>query len=154
MLELEDAIGRILAEIPSAGPELIQLSAAHGRVLLENLVAPIDLPRFDNSAVDGYAVRAQDTAGANRENPVRMKLAGKIAAGETAARIVEPGCAVRIFTGSPMPAGADCVVMQEDTTIDVEDPVSVSVDAPAGPWENVRLRVEDLRAGSKVVGRG
>ena len=154
MLELEDAIGRILAAIPSGGPELIPLSAAHGRVLLETVVAPIDLPPFDNSAMDGYAVRARDTAGASRDNPVRLKLAGKIAAGETAAAIVEPGCALRIFTGSPMPAGADSVVMQEDTMTDAEDPDYVSVLEPTRAWENVRLRGEDVRAGSKVIDHG
>ena len=154
MLALEDAIGRILAAIPPGGPELIPLSAAHGRVLLETVVAPIDLPPFDNSAMDGYAVRARDTAGASRDNPVRLKLAGKIAAGETAAAIVEPGCALRIFTGSPMPARADGVVMQEDTMTDVEDPDYVSVLEPTRAWENVRLRGEDVRAGSKVIDHG
>lgn len=154
MLELEDAIGRILAEIPAADAELIPLSAAYGRVILETPVAPIDLPPFDNSAMDGYAVRAQDTAGNSRNNPVRLRLAGKIAAGERAVANLEPGCAARIFTGSPMPAGADCVVMQEDAITSPDDPAFVSVFEPAGPWENVRLRGEDLRAGSKAVGGG
>lgn len=151
MLELEDAIGRILVEVPPAGSEQLPLDAAHRRVLLDTLTAPMDLPPFDNSAMDGYAVRAQDTAGASRENPVRLTLSGRIAAGEGPAAIVEPGCAVRIFTGSLMPAGADCVVMQEDTTSDAKHPAFISVLEPARPWENVRLQGEDVRAGSKVL---
>jgi molybdopterin molybdotransferase len=151
MLELEDAIGRILAEIPSSDLEQIPLGTAHGRVLFDSLAAPMDLPPFDNSAMDGYAVRAQDTAGACRDNPVRLKLVGKIAAGEGPTAIVEPGCAMRIFTGSVMPAGADCVVMQEDTISRVEDPAFVSVLEQARPWENVRLRGEDVRTGSKIL---
>ena len=154
MLQLEDAINQILSKVPTATPERIALSAADGRVLLQPITASIDLPRFDNSAMDGYAVRAEDLLGARRDNPVRLKIGGITAAGQGATVPIQPGCAVRVFTGSMLPAGADCVVMQEDTIVNPTDVGTVSVVEQATPWENVRLRGEDVRAGSQVLAAG
>ena len=82
MLTLEDALARILAVMPVPRPEQIPLTEAHGRIVAEQIVSPVDLPAFDNSAMDGYAVRAADLALAKAETPVSLRLAGKVAAGE------------------------------------------------------------------------
>src|SRR2546422_11193725 len=115
MLELEEALGQILAAIPAPLRERIPLAEAHGRILAERIVSVIDLPVFDNSAMDGYAVRADDAASAKAEAPVRLRLAGQVAAGGTLTGEVAAGTCVRVFTGSPVPRGADAVVRQEDT---------------------------------------
>jgi len=83
MLELEEALRRILAAIPQPVSESVALTEAYGRVLAEQVRSPLDLPVFDNSAMDGYAVRAGDVAAAKPESPVRLRLVGKVAAGET-----------------------------------------------------------------------
>src|SRR2546430_12242615 len=114
MLELEEALLRILAAVSPAASEPVPLSHAHGRVLAQNMISAIDLPLFDNSAMDGYAVRAEDVATASLESPTRLRLAGKVAAGETFKGQVTAGTCVRVFTGAALPPGADAVVMQED----------------------------------------
>ena len=102
---------------PVAEVETVPLNAARGRVVAHDIVAPIDLPPFDNSAVDGYAVRHADLA---PEDDTRLTIVERVTAGRAAARAVAAGEAVRIFTGAPMPAGADTVFMQEDCRIDGE----------------------------------
>src|SRR5258708_4340254 len=151
MLELETALERILAAVPPVTGQLIPLAEAHGRVLQERLLSPIDLPVFDNSAMDGYAVCATNVALAKPDAPVRLRLIGKVAAGETFAGQISPGTCVRIFTGSPLPHGADAVVMQEDTR--VEEGEVLILDA-AKPWENVRLQGEDMKRGSVLAEPG
>jgi molybdopterin molybdotransferase len=154
MLELEDAVARILQAVPVPRPEAIPLANAYNRFLLESVTSPIDLPLFDNSAMDGYAVRAAEVMSAKGEAPVKLKLVGKIAAGETFEGKLEAGQCIRIFTGSALPAGADCVVMQEDTRTDPSDPASVLVTDTAKPLENVRLRGQDIRAGATLLRAG
>src|SRR5438128_1019165 len=110
MLELEEALAQVLAAIPAPGSERISLGQAHGRILAERVVSPIDLPVFDNSAMDGYAVRAADVASAKPEAPVRLRLGGRVAAGATFTGEVATGTCVRVFTGSLLPKGADAVV--------------------------------------------
>src|SRR5512132_3692172 len=106
MLELEDALGRILQAIPAPAAEPIPLAAADGRVLAEPVIAGGDLPPFDNSSMDGYAVRAADTEPARPGNPVCLRLAGRVEAGAFFDGTMAGGECVRLFTGSPMPAGA------------------------------------------------
>ena len=154
MLELEEAVTRILALVPPARPEQLPLDQAHGRVLFNPVISTADLPPFDNSAMDGYAARAEDTAGASAANPARLQLAGRVVAGESFCGAVASGSCVRIFTGSPLPAGTDCVVMQEDTRIEPARPEEIRVLEPARPWENVRLRGEDIHCGSAVLDAG
>jgi molybdopterin molybdotransferase len=150
-LPLEEAVSRILAAVPAAARESVPLADAHGRVLAERMHSTIDLPGFDNSSMDGYAVRAGDVAAAGRETPVRLRLMGTAAAGETYQGRLEAGGCVRVATGAPLPAGADAVVMQEDTRNEPGTPGEVAIlDAPK-PWENVRLRGEDIKYG-EVVG--
>jgi molybdopterin molybdotransferase len=150
MLELEEALARILSRVSPAKPENIPLAQAHGRALLEPIKASVDLPPFDNSAMDGYAVRSADVARAHPDKPVRLRLAGKVAAGDIFSGQVTEGSCVRVFTGSALPAGADCVVMQEDTRVETQ-PSEILILEHALPCENVRLRGEDLRAGTTVA---
>ncbi len=154
MLELEAARELILAAIQPLPPECIPVSAAVGRVAAAAVHAPLDLPPFDNSAMDGYAVRASDLVGAGAETPVALKLAGRVPAGEIFTSPVEPGTCVRIFTGSPLPPGADAVVMQEDTRLAPEQPDTVSFLDRAKPLENLRLRGEDVKRGTPLLVAG
>src|SRR5258705_6718434 len=149
MLEYEEAVARILAAVPPVTSEAVALDNAHGRVLSERVVSPIDLPGFDNSAMDGYAVRAADVAPATRESPVRLQVAGRVAAGETFSGKITAGSCVRLFTGSPLPRGADAVVMQEDTLAESDQDVLI-LDS-VKPGENVRFRGEDVNCGSQLA---
>ena len=141
---------RMIAErvTPVTEAEQVSLAAARGRVLARDVAAPLDLPPFDNSAVDGYAVRHSDLA-ANGET--RLTIAGRTFAGASVAAPVEAGQTVRIFTGAPMPAGADTVFMQEDTR---EDGGSVIVPPGLKRGANRRLAGEDVRKGSIVLPAG
>ncbi|MDB6110578.1 MAG: Molybdenum cofactor synthesis domain protein [Pedosphaera sp.] len=147
MLEYEAALARILATIPATQPERVPLAQAHRRILAERILSPLDLPPFDNSAMDGYAVRAKDVQGATTDSPKSLRLRGKVAAGETFTGAVETGGCVRIFTGSPLPPGADAVIMQEDTRTDPSKPDTVWFLDAVKPWENVRFRGEDMKHG-------
>src|SRR5258708_6439888 len=149
ILELETAVERILALIPPPAPEQIALGMAHRRVLAERILSPLDLPGFDNSAMDGYAVRATDFHGAGANSPRALELRGRVAAGETFAGEVGPGACVRVFTGSPLPRGADAVVMQEDTPPDDAPPRTIWVLDPVKPWGNVPVPGEEF--GSRAV---
>ena len=141
---------KLIAErvTPVTETEDVTLTAARGRVLASDIAAPLDLPPFDNSAVDGYAVRHGDLD-ANTET--RLKIAGRLFAGGAAAPPVQAGQAVRIFTGAPMPAGADTVFMQEDTR---EEDGSVIVPSGLKRGANRRLAGEDVRKDSIVLPAG
>jgi molybdopterin molybdotransferase len=154
MLELEEALARILETIPEPASERIALTEAHRRILAERLSAPFDLPVFDNSSMDGYAVRAADVAAATMSTPTRLRLIGRVAAGEFFEGELAAGTSVRLFTGSPLPRGADAVVMQEDTRLEPTSPNEVFVLEPVKPWENVRLRGEDIRRGAPILEAG
>lgn len=149
LLPVED-LERIIHERvqPVAEIETISLKDACGRVLARDIVAPIPLPPFDNSAVDGYAVRHADL---KTDAQTRLHVAEKLMAGESPVRALTPGEAMRIFTGAPMPKGADTVFMQEDTQRDGE-----SVLLPAGLQQgaNRRLAGEDVKTGTVVLTAG
>ena len=134
--------------------ETVTIPEAAGRVPAEPALSPVDLPLFDNSAMDGYAVRAADLAGAGAEHPRALRLIGKVAAGEVFTATIDPGSCVRVFTGSPLPRGADAVVMQEDTQPDPTQPDQWWFLDTVRPWENVRLLGEDVKRGAKLVDRG
>ncbi len=154
MLELEDAVARILAAMPAPVVETVPLSEADGRVLAEVLIAPGALPPFDNSSMDGYAVRAEDVASAKAEAPTRLRLSGRVPAGQSFSGELEAGACIRIFTGSPLPAGADAVVMQEDTRTEPGRPDEVLVLDRVAPRENVRYRGEDVQRGAELAAAG
>ena len=133
------------------GIEVAPLSAAVGRVLGRDLCARRALPPFDNSAMDGYGVRAEDTVGASAATPARLRVVGEVSAGATFSAALEPGDAVRIFTGAPTPAGIDAVVIQEKTRTDGD---TVLIDAPASAQQNIRRCGEDMSAGEVILRRG
>jgi molybdopterin molybdotransferase len=130
------------------------LTEADGRILAEQVRSPIDLPPFDNSAMDGYAVRAADVESATSDTPVRLRRCGRVAAGENYTGTVAQGTCVRLFTGSILPNGADAIVMQEDTRVPPDAPDEVLVQDTVKPWENVRLVGEDVRAGAVLAEAG
>ncbi len=154
VLELEEAVERILKAVPAPVAETVPLMEAHGRVAVEPILSPVDLPLFDNSAMDGYAVRAGDVAAASPEQSVELEIAGRIEAGQTFDAKIGTGQCARVFTGSPLPAGTDAVVMQEDTRTKADRPNRVFVTDAVKPWENVRLRGEDVRAGTALIEAG
>ena len=133
---------------PVTETESVPLTAARGRVLAADVTAPIDLPPFDNSAVDGYAVRHRDLAA---QFETTLAVSGRLTAGSTTVRPIDAGQAIRIFTGAPMPAGADTVFMQEDVRAE-GDVVIVPAGLKAGA--NRRLAGEDVRKGSVVLPAG
>jgi molybdopterin molybdotransferase len=133
------------------GTERVALDESLGRILAEPIVAHEPLPRFDNSAVDGYAVRAADVASANQNAPVRLEILETVGAGHVPARAVGPGHAVLVMTGAPLPRGADSVVMRERTA---EDAREVRVLAPVRAGENVRPRGEDADLGETIAPGG
>ncbi|HUO37700.1 MAG TPA: molybdopterin molybdenumtransferase MoeA, partial [Mycobacterium sp.] len=112
----------------------IQLAAAEGLALAEDIVAPLSLPRFDNSAMDGYAVIADDVAAATEHQPVLLPVTEDIPAGRTDALRMKPRTAHRIMTGAPVPAGADAVVPVEATDGAMD---TVSIRAPAQPGQHI-----------------
>lgn len=154
MLELEEARQRLLDAIQPLPAEKSRLSDVAGRVLAEAVASPIDLPPFDNSAMDGYAVRSADVASASTESPANLKLVGNVPAGAIFTGTVQPGTCVRLFTGSPLPDGADAVVMQEDTRVEAGQPGAVLILDRAKPWENVRFRGEDAKTGAVLARAG
>jgi len=141
----------MLAALPAPQFERIPLADSAGRILAEKILSPLDLPPFDNSAMDGYAVRAADVRGAKSDSPVRLRLRTRIAAGETFSGELAAGECARLFTGAPMPRGADAVVMQEDTRIEGEQVLILDV---AQPRENVRFQGEDVRRGATLAEAG
>jgi molybdopterin molybdotransferase len=154
MLELEDALERVLALIPGPVSETVSLNEAHGRIATSQVASPIDLPVFDNSAMDGYAVRAADVASASPAAPVLLRLGGRVAAGQSFTGEMAAGACIRVFTGSPLPHGADAVVMQEDTRVAPEKSEDILVLDAAKSWENVRFRGEDIKKGSVLTKEG
>jgi molybdopterin molybdotransferase len=148
---VREAIDCGLAAVQPLGPEGVALTDALGRVLAEDVVSPIDQPPWDNSAMDGYAVRGADVRGASPESPIRLRVVESIPAGGHPSRPVDPGTAVKIMTGAPVPAGADSVIRVEHT--DAGDPVvEIRGDGDAG--RNIRRRGEDLVVGAVPVPAG
>jgi molybdopterin molybdotransferase len=143
---------RIVAELITARPAVsYKLREAEGRVLAEDIIAPVALPVFDNSAMDGYAVRADEVASASDDRPVKLPVAEDIPAGRIDLPSLEPGTAHRIMTGAPVPPGATAVVPVEatDGRIDV-----VAINAPVPEGKHIRRAGEDVAAGSLVLRPG
>ena len=147
MIAVEEAQALVMAACPPLAPRTVALRDALGCVLAADVVSPESVPPFDNTAVDGYAVRAADTEGA----PVELEAIGVLAAGFAADRAVEAGQALRIMTGAPMPDGADAVVMVEDTEA-TGDRVRIARTVTAG--DAVRRVGDDVRAGEVVLAAG
>ncbi|OBF67476.1 molybdopterin molybdenumtransferase [Mycobacterium sp. 852002-51971_SCH5477799-a] len=143
---------RVVTELIRARPPVaVPLTDAQGLVLAEDVVAQLALPVFDNSAMDGYAVLAEDTTGATSENPVVLRVAEDIPAGRTDELTLQPGTAHRIMTGAPLPAGATAVVPVEDTDGGVD---VVSIRAPRTAGKHIRRAGEDVSPGTTVLRQG
>ncbi len=159
MLTVAQALARVLAAVRSPAPasgasgasgvfsELVHIDDAWGRVLAHAVTATRALPPWDNSSMDGFAVRSADLPGT-------LPVAGVVAAGHALGAELAPGTALRIMTGAPMPAGADAVVMREDAEVLGQPPDRVRFAAPAAPGANVRRRGEDVDVGDDVLAAG
>ena len=150
MMSVDAAVGIIAARVGAVRDiETVALRDADGRVLAHDIAASLPLPPFTNSAVDGYAVRSRDLPTAAE---AAFPVTGRIQAGGSASEAIKPGHATRIFTGAPMPDGADTVFMQEDVRIDQAGKVVL----PAGlkPGANVRPAGEDIAAGHPALRKG
>ncbi|HKZ83093.1 MAG TPA: gephyrin-like molybdotransferase Glp [Anaerolineae bacterium] len=158
MLTVAEAREAILERFASLEPETVLLLDAVDRVLTERIEADVDLPPFDNSSMDGYAVRALDIAGATRERPVRLRVVADVAAGHPTGVMLEPGTAARITTGAPLPRGADAVVPVEATddpsrgASQLRSEIAIFQEARSGA--HVRHPGEDVRRGQVVLDRG
>ncbi|GIX08114.1 MAG: molybdopterin molybdenumtransferase MoeA [Candidatus Poribacteria bacterium] len=151
MLSVAEAQERMLAAMPILEAERVPLLEALGRALAEPAIAQEDHPPFDNSAMDGYALRSADVAGASEGRPVRLRVVEEIPAGVAPRKRIEPGTAARIMTGAMMPPGADAVVMVEQTRLEGDQ---VLVQTPVRAGENVRYRGENVRRGETVLEPG
>jgi len=148
--EARAAYAAVLRVTPR-GSEAVPLASGLGRVLARDVVSGLDLPPFDRSAVDGWAVRAADVSGAVPDRPVRLSVLGEVRMGAAAMVDVASGGAVRIPTGGMLPSGADAVVMQEQTDL---DGAAVRVGRGVRPGENIVARGADVRAGDIALRRG
>ncbi len=151
MFTVSDAVERIVAGIHPLSVERVALLDALGRVLATPVVSPLTLPAWDNSAMDGYALRASDVEGVTAEKPVSLAVLETVAAGSFPSRVVTAGTCTRIMTGAPLPEGVDTVIRLEDTDGGIER-VSIRNDRDAG--RNVRYRGEDITTGTRVLDRG
>jgi molybdopterin molybdotransferase len=148
---VDEQLSIVLDGIGSIDPIELTLLDAQGLLLAENITADFPLPSFDNSAMDGYAVRAIDTRDASETEPLRLQVVGDIAAGAKTRSGMGPGLAMRIMTGAPIPAGADAVIPLEDTDRGL---ARVSLFRPVRTGECVRRAGEDINAGDPALGAG
>ena len=162
MITVEEALERILGYVDVLEAEEKPLLEALGQVLAEDVTSSINIPPLDNTAMDGYAVRAADTEGASPDSPVTLRVTGEVAAGYVFEGEVAAGTAVRIMTGAPVPAGADAIVPFEETDEPFDRApersqrveASVRVFKQALPGANIRRAGEDVREGQTVLEKG
>src|ERR1700753_3710867 len=149
MMSVDEAVGLIASRVKAVGEsEMVALVDADGRILAHDIAAPLPLPPFTNSAVDGYAVPSSELP---RDNERAFPIEGRVQAGASA-QVAQPGHAVRIFTGAPMPDGADTVFMQEDVRLD--DKGRVVLPPGLKPGANVRPAGEDIAQGHIALKAG
>jgi len=151
VIRLDEALERLLEHNPVLEPVEVDLADSLGCVLAQDVVASNDIPPFDTSAMDGYALRAADLAGASEARGVPLRVLEDLPAGEVASLPVGPGECIRIMTGAPIPQGADTVVKQELTQAS-GDRVHIYFDPPRG--HNIRIHGEDVAVGEQVIPRG
>lgn len=151
MISVEEAIEIILKEIRPLGTEKVDIINSLGRVLAEDIYSGHNIPPWDNSAMDGYAVRAEDVSDASQENPAILTVLEDLPAGYMARNEIKRGEAIRIMTGAPMPKGADTVVIVEDTE---QAEGKVKVYKPYKKGKNIRRAGEDVKEGALVLPKG
>jgi molybdopterin molybdotransferase len=153
MISYREALESVLAAAKTLPAESVPLARALGRTLARDVKAREDIPPFTKATMDGYAVRAADTApaGPGGHGPVELEVVADLPAGQVPRKPIGPGQAVRIMTGAPLPAGADAVVMVEDTG---SHDRAVTILSRVRPGDNIGLAGEDLKKGEKAVERG
>ena len=151
MLSVAEALERVLAGVPALGAETVPLDEALGRVLAVPIVSAREIPPWDNSSMDGYAVRAVDTVSASAGRPLALAVVGEIFAGGAARRALDAGQAYRILTGAPLPPGSDAVVPQEEVQR-AGDRLTLTRPVASGAY--VRPRGEDIRPGDRLIEPG
>ncbi|MFT4008719.1 MAG: molybdopterin molybdotransferase MoeA [Nocardioidaceae bacterium] len=151
LISVDEHLDHILASIAPLPPYNQPLIEALGLPVCESIAAPMDLPSFDNSAMDGYAVFFADVASASTDHPVHLPVVGEVAAGQTKLFAMSPGTAVKIMTGAPVPQGADCVIPVEWTDAGI---AHVRISRVPEPGQNIRLRGEDVKQGDVILEDG
>jgi len=152
-IPLDEARALIDAQVkPLMRTERVPLRDANGRVVARDIIAPFDVPPFPRAAMDGYAVRAEDTFGASRYEPTMLECVEQVFTGQVPSREVRPGQCTEIATGAPMPAGADAVVMVEET--DKDSKGTIRIFTPVFPRQNVGGQGADLTGGQPVLTSG
>lgn len=151
VLSVEEALEKILSMFHPLEPEEVDLLDSLGRVLAEDVFADMDIPPLDNSAMDGYAVRAEDTKGASPENPRPLSVIHEVPAGYISDKAVEPGTAIRIMTGAPIPPGANAVVRFEDTRREGD---TIYIMREVKPGAEIRRAGEDVKRGELKLRKG
>jgi len=153
MISVEEALERILTQITPLTTTQVPLSDALGLVLAEDVVVQEDMPPFANSAMDGFALLSQDSQPRNGQPP-RLRITGEVAAGYVADHAIEPGTAMRIMTGAPVPPGADAVIQVELTRSEGPESEWVEILETVAQGNNIRPAGEDMRRGQTVLPRG
>ena len=151
MKSVQEALEAMMPAFAPLGVERVAIGEANGRVLGERVFARQALPAFDHSSMDGYAVRSADTAAASAASPLQLPIAGESRAGGPLPPRLTPGAAIRIFTGAPLPQGADAIVIQEDVVVEEG---AARIAAPAAPAAWVRARGSDLDEGALMSDAG
>ena len=159
MISVDQALERILSSMNVLEEERRSILDCLGQVLAEDVHAGVNVPPMDNSTFDGFAVRAEDIRGASPQSPRLLRVIDTVFAGSISKRDVSPGTAVRIMTGAPMPKGADCVVMFEDTDEvqrkeSAKSPAEIGILREAASGANIRYTGESVAKGSVVLAKG
>lgn len=156
MVSVDDALDRVLASVSALPPTSVPLLDSLGLTLSDDLVAMEDVPPYKNSAMDGYAVRAEDTIGASTSEPIRLEVLEMVAAGSVPTRVLQPGTAIRIMTGAPLPEKSDAVVRFEETNEFQNNRPDQTIDIFRGArhFDNVRPAGEDISSGSTALAAG
>ncbi len=160
LLSVDAALENILATVRLLRAETVSLAEAHSRVIAEDIVSPIDLPPFDNSAMDGYALHYEDSVAAERSHPATLPVVMDVLAGSAPSGQLQPGQAARIMTGAPIPAGANAVIPVEDTDDDwlkgdtAAAPAQVQLYRSLRCGENIRRSGENIAQGDSVMRAG
>jgi molybdopterin molybdotransferase len=156
LISVEQALDKVLEHIEVLGAEESPILGCLGQVLAEDVVSEINIPPLDNSAMDGYAVRAADTKGASPKSPRLLRVIDTVVAGSISKTKVEPGTAIKIMTGAPLPAGADAIVKFEDTDRSgrEKDSTEIGILVELTPGQDIRRSGEDVAKGSLVLKEG
>ena len=157
MISVEEALDKVLSYVEVLETEAVPILEAMGQVLAGDIASRIDIPPLDNSAMDGYAVRAGDTQGASGQSPRLLRVIDTVIAGSISQQEVTPGTAIRIMTGAPVPGGADSVIRFEDTDEDRRqgsDTGEIGILCEVNPGKNIRRAGEDITRGAIALRKG